>query len=89
MIIGLIPMLDEDHHVEFNKSLNILQRAAKKVLVEALATFKPKETLERINCRIIYLLTSTDTSVRHKAEQVLLKSTETDEYAFYFLQKHL
>jgi hypothetical protein len=78
MILGLVPLLDPDTHPNFNKCLNIVHRAAKKILVEFLA--KPKETLNTINCRILYLLICPDSSVRHKADQLLLKSTETNEY---------
>lgn len=79
MILGLVPLLDPETQLHFNTCLNIVHRAAKKILIECLAMYKPKETLNGFNCRILYLLICPDSGVRHKADQLLLKATETDE----------
>jgi hypothetical protein len=80
MILGLVPLLDPETQLNFNTCLNMVHKAAKKILIECLVMYKPKETLNTVNCQILYLLICPDSSVRHKADQLLLKATETDEY---------
>lgn len=68
---------------KFNECLRLVHRAARKIALGEYSMFRPRETLQKLSCRILYLLVCPNSMVRQKAEQLLYKATETDLYVVF------